>query len=904
MDKTLHKLSYNGVMERLQKFWLKGACKKDQEMDSSHPLEVKNFTSAFILLGVGMGIGIALLFMEHCFFRFLRPQLRRWDRTGLCGLISMNMGRSLSFHSAVVETMEHMRHYKHCRNPMCDTQLWRAKHELDLALLKCERLESELDTRKKEAMEMMGMDTSPFSQHEAIEGMRYRGGPPSGGPSHVSASHNAANASDNHDKYPLESFGTSSARGMESVQDPPQLDMKRSIVNRNTPQHAADQCRVGVANAPILPNKSQRLMQKVPPAGIQHTSSTISAISSSSAASVALTGVSPESHVQVGTFSPLVSPVSPQSKRLNNQHSHMSKSPSPKDRQRWDDFPPSSHGGVGVPSAGDVSRRRHPSGPRMSEGVVLHSRDSRGGGGHGIGGGVSGPDSPFSTLRHGSQASEDLPWGSSPPSQSSEPIESSKTDLDGIAGKNYRDRRVSRDRISRELSVGRGGVPVEFTTPTSGPILRKRSKKRRGGARGLSMEQEDAFYGEEETTATATGTESDSGGRDSESEEEEEVLYGAADDDEEMLANKVVDKFLAGPIARATSQSIQDLIVSGHVQMTRRQRYISHSRVDLSAGSPLKKTFKFTGSEPNLHKQIPNQPVSPGPASRGHRRESLESPSRYRHPQLPSHPDPASPKNFRGQETRPHNPIVKYLPSRNADSVSSKESYGAGPARPGGGQQGHQGQLPVSKPTPRHGQSPFHNTAPASSVMMPDGASSSPMHFPPPLQTSASSSQLLKFNKSRPPTAVPINPNPMLPRSSGGGGATRGGDPPFTLLDMEWRRGPNGDSNQHNSDWEKKKKVEIEREKKRNPMPKRKKRRSSQSPLRSRASGGIMSQQGSSGVGMSASSMDAGSETDDLAVGGGRGHHGNGDQQQPPAQRGKKTYKNGHCYYELSTRGF
>ena len=24
MDKTLHKLSYNGVLERLQKFWLKG----------------------------------------------------------------------------------------------------------------------------------------------------------------------------------------------------------------------------------------------------------------------------------------------------------------------------------------------------------------------------------------------------------------------------------------------------------------------------------------------------------------------------------------------------------------------------------------------------------------------------------------------------------------------------------------------------------------------------------------------------------------------------------------------------------------------------------------------------------------------------------------------------------------
>ena len=34
------------------------------------------------------------------------------------------------------------------------------------------------------------------------------------------------------DKYPSESFGTGSARGMESTQDPPQLDMKRSIANR------------------------------------------------------------------------------------------------------------------------------------------------------------------------------------------------------------------------------------------------------------------------------------------------------------------------------------------------------------------------------------------------------------------------------------------------------------------------------------------------------------------------------------------------------------------------------------------------------------------------------------------------------------------------------------------------
>lgn len=53
---------------------------------------------------------------------------------------------------------------------------------------------------KKEAMEMMGIETCPFSQHEAIEGMRYRGGASSGAPSHIPASHNAANASDNHGK--------------------------------------------------------------------------------------------------------------------------------------------------------------------------------------------------------------------------------------------------------------------------------------------------------------------------------------------------------------------------------------------------------------------------------------------------------------------------------------------------------------------------------------------------------------------------------------------------------------------------------------------------------------------------------------------------------------------------------
>ena len=118
---------------------------------------------------------------------------------------------------------------------------------------------------------------------------------------------------------------------------------------------------------------------------------------------------------------------------------------------------------------------------------------------------------------------------------------------------------------------GSGGAK---TTSSAGVAPQEKEKGGQIVISPLPKEDVAPIYGKkgEETTATATGTESDSGGRDSESEEDDQALYGAADDDEEMLANKVVDKFLAGPIARATSQSIQDLLVSGHVKMSRRQR--------------------------------------------------------------------------------------------------------------------------------------------------------------------------------------------------------------------------------------------------------------------------------------------------------------------------------------------
>ena len=51
-----------------------------------------------------------------------------------------SMGKSLTFEQSVREAIDMSRHHK-CKNPMCETHLWKAKHELDLALLRIDRLQ-------------------------------------------------------------------------------------------------------------------------------------------------------------------------------------------------------------------------------------------------------------------------------------------------------------------------------------------------------------------------------------------------------------------------------------------------------------------------------------------------------------------------------------------------------------------------------------------------------------------------------------------------------------------------------------------------------------------------------------------------------------------------------------------
>ena len=54
-----------------------------------------------------------------------------------------SMGKSLTFEQSVREAIEMQKHHK-CKNPVCETQAWKIKHELDLALLKIDRLSRQL----------------------------------------------------------------------------------------------------------------------------------------------------------------------------------------------------------------------------------------------------------------------------------------------------------------------------------------------------------------------------------------------------------------------------------------------------------------------------------------------------------------------------------------------------------------------------------------------------------------------------------------------------------------------------------------------------------------------------------------------------------------------------------------
>lgn len=55
------------------------------------------------------------------------------------------MGKSLTFRGAVYEAQDIIRNHR-CHDPICDTHLWKVRHELDMARIRIRQLEKELES--------------------------------------------------------------------------------------------------------------------------------------------------------------------------------------------------------------------------------------------------------------------------------------------------------------------------------------------------------------------------------------------------------------------------------------------------------------------------------------------------------------------------------------------------------------------------------------------------------------------------------------------------------------------------------------------------------------------------------------------------------------------------------------
>ncbi|XP_043260373.1 glutamate receptor ionotropic, NMDA 2B isoform X4 [Colletes gigas] len=144
-NKRLLDYRNNGDLERLRRYWMTGTCKPGKEVQkSSDPLALEQFLSAFLLLMMGILLAAAFLLLEHLYFKYVRQHLARSDGGGCCALFSLSMGKSLTFRGAVYEAQDILRYHR-CRDPICDTHLWKVKHELDMARIRIRQLEKDLE---------------------------------------------------------------------------------------------------------------------------------------------------------------------------------------------------------------------------------------------------------------------------------------------------------------------------------------------------------------------------------------------------------------------------------------------------------------------------------------------------------------------------------------------------------------------------------------------------------------------------------------------------------------------------------------------------------------------------------------------------------------------------------------
>ena len=80
---------FSGDLERLSRFWMIGTCKPNvQEKRASEPLSIAQFTSAFLLLLIGLGISMILLILEHLYMKHLQKHVQNSNSNGCCALVS------------------------------------------------------------------------------------------------------------------------------------------------------------------------------------------------------------------------------------------------------------------------------------------------------------------------------------------------------------------------------------------------------------------------------------------------------------------------------------------------------------------------------------------------------------------------------------------------------------------------------------------------------------------------------------------------------------------------------------------------------------------------------------------------------------------------------------------------
>ncbi|BFG00561.1 glutamate receptor ionotropic NMDA 2B [Drosophila madeirensis] len=168
-NKRLLEFRANGDLERLRRYWMTGTCRPGkQEHKSSDPLALEQFLSAFLLLMAGILLAALLLLLEHVYFKYIRTRLAKKDGGHCCALISLSMGKSLTFRGAVFEATEILKKHR-CNDPICDTHLWKVKHELDMSRLRVRQLEKVMDKHGIKAPQLRLASSSDLLNHHHLK---------------------------------------------------------------------------------------------------------------------------------------------------------------------------------------------------------------------------------------------------------------------------------------------------------------------------------------------------------------------------------------------------------------------------------------------------------------------------------------------------------------------------------------------------------------------------------------------------------------------------------------------------------------------------------------------------------------------------------------------------------------